>query len=181
MRAAGGTLQERLESSPAGRAAISALLAVLLISIFVSQLPASHLRDEAMRRAGPLLNATGLDQDWGMFAPEPRNQVLQLHARVTFADGTTDEWVLRPDDPVIGAYWDYRWLKWVELVTRDDHPGLWAPFAAWVARRVAEPGRRPVRVDLYRRFRQINPPGAAGASRGPWRDVRYYTLRGGSG
>jgi hypothetical protein len=178
VEAGGGTLQERLESSPPGRAAISALLAVVVLSILLSQLPASRLREQGMRAAGPVLNAAGLDQDWGMFAPEPRSQVLQLYARVTFDDGTSRDWYLRPDDPVVGAYWDYRWLKWVELVTRDDHPGLWKPFASWVARRVSGPGREPVHVELHRRFRQIRPPGAAGPSRGPWRDVRYYTVRG---
>lgn len=67
-------LQERLEARPAGRVLISAFLVVTLAAVCATNLPESRLRREALKPAGPFLRATGLDQDWRVFAPDPRSR-----------------------------------------------------------------------------------------------------------
>jgi hypothetical protein len=168
-------MQERLESSAVGRAGISTFLAVTVLSVVVWNLPESGLKREALRMASPYVIATGLDQNWGVFSPDPRRQSLDLVARVRYADGGRETVRVPRGDPVVGAYWDYRWWKWVEWSTTDAHQHLWEPTAMWFARRASAAGRQPVSVTLVRRWYDVLPPGA-GPSRTGWREYEYYTL-----
>ena len=59
----------------------------------------------------PFVEATGLDQNWGVFAPNPRRQGIELEARIVFADGTRAVWTHPKGDPVIHAYRTVRWRK----------------------------------------------------------------------
>jgi hypothetical protein len=128
-----------------------------------------------MRVAGPYLGATGLDQAWALFGPEPRRFSIELRARVTYADGTLETWRPPAGGALIDGYWDYHWQKWQEWVLDDGHRRLWRPAAEFVARERARGGRRPVRVTLVRLTTLNNPPGR-GPDHGPlvWRP--YYSL-----
>lgn len=168
-------MQERLESSVAGRAGISVFLAVTVLGLLVWNLPDSRLRSEALRVASPYVLATGLDQNWGVFSPDPRRQSLDLVARVRYADGGRETLRIPRGDPVVGSYWDYRWWKWVEWATTDAHQHLWEPTAVWFARRARAGGGEPVTVTLVRRWYDVLPPGT-GPSRTGWREYAYYTL-----
>lgn len=189
-----GDLQARVESSTAGRVLISLLAAVVVVSVALWNLPAgpgaegSALRRVSLAPVKPLVYALGLDQDWGVFAP-PRLTSIAVRARIAYSDGTTSEWAppVHTGD-LVGAYRDYRWVKFVEHVFPDDGRPLWRPFALWIARRhdggVGE--RRPVAVSLIRRFSALRPvirpgspqrPGAPGSGTGPLRQVTYYTMR----
>lgn len=151
------------------------LIAVLLLTLLVINLPNSHLRGQSLRVLGPVAHATGLDQDWGVFAPDPRRINLDLHALVTYADGSTSKWELPRGDPFVGSYWDYRWRKYMEIVRRDASKFLWPDFAAFVAR--TESGsRRPVKVELVRRWYEILAPGTGGPLRSRWHQYRFFTL-----
>jgi hypothetical protein len=75
---------------------------------------------------------------------------------------------------VVGSYWDYRWRKWAEWTSTDEHDDLWRPAADWFARRSAAQGRDPVTVTLVRRWRDLLPPGP-GPSRGDWQEYAFYT------
>jgi hypothetical protein len=167
-------LQERIEHSRAGRALISALIAVVLAAIVIANLPHSALERDGNRAARPFLLATGLDQDWSVFAPDPRSQVIDLEATVVFPGGTGELWRVPAGGPFVGAYWDYRWRKLEENLIADVHSDLWQGFATWVA------GQRvrsvvPSRVDLIRRFYDLYPPGRNPAH-SPWRSVAFYRL-----
>ena len=167
-------MQQRLESSPAGRAVISVFVAATVLCLVLWNLPDdSALQRETSRIVRPYMLATGLSQNWGVFAPNPRRETLAFEARVTYADGTTETKTVPRGGLLVGSYWDYRWRKWYEYVRGDDYKGLWQPAAAWFAARAEDEGRQPVRVTLVRRWRASLPPGD-GPSHGPWQEDAFY-------
>jgi hypothetical protein len=169
-------LQERLEARPAGRLLISAFLVVTLASIVVTNLPESRLHRDAMKAAGPLLRLTGLDQDWRVFAPDPRQTSLRIEARVRYDDGRVATWRPPSGGDLAGAYWDYRWRKWLENAIQDaKRRVLWKPAALFAAHELDGPGRRPRSVTLIRRWQDLRPPGAVPSARA-WKQYAYYRL-----
>ena len=167
-------MQERLESSRAGRALISAFLVATVLAIGVSNLPESEIRRQAGRVTDPYVNAVGLNQNWSVFAPDPRRQVVELRARVLYPGGKTRIWRVPRGNRFFGAYWDYRWHKWSEGVTAGNNK-LWAPAARWILRREQAERRDPFAVALVVRSYELRPPGA-GPARGPWRESEFYDL-----
>lgn len=169
-------LQERFESSDIGRSLISALIIVTLVSVIATQLPNSELKRVIVRADQHYINAIGLDQTWGVFAPDPRRSSLDLRATVRYADGSTGTWRLPRAEPFIGNYWDYRWRKWLENVVQESNRDeLFEPTAAWIARQTSRDGQRPIRVTLIRRVQPLPPPGKD-RDHGPWQQAAYYTL-----
>src|SRR5688500_7276572 len=98
-----GGLQRRLETSATGRAFLSGVIGFTLAAMLISNLPASELRRTGMKIFDPYLDATGLHQNWNLFAPDPRRSTLQLEARITFDDGSTTVWHPPTGDPVVGV------------------------------------------------------------------------------
>lgn len=166
------SVQERLESSTAGRVVISLFLLITVISLVVWNLPQSELKKQGLKPVRPYVNATGLDQNWGVFAPPPR-QLVVLEARIAYEDGVQRTWSLPRGGPVLDAYWDYRWRKYTEWARNDNRRYLWEPTAAWIARHERAQGRRPVTVVLSRRVTQLRPPGAGPSQEGP-KTFDYY-------
>ena len=173
-----GERPERLEVTRSGRAVISVFLLVTLAAIAVPNLPDSKVKSKILTPVGPYLTATGLDQNWSVFAPDSRRAVLTLVARVRYADGSTAEWRIPEGGPLLGAYWDYRWRKWAENVMTigGDAAGLQRPAAVWIAREMQRRGKRPVLVALVTRSSAVNPPGE-GRRHGPWLEDVFYRLR----
>ena len=158
---------------------ISAFLIVTLLALVATNMPSdSKIRREILRPGQTYLNATGLDQVWAVFAPDPRRLVLGMEARIRYADGTRHVWDIPRGNDVIDSYWDYRWQKWMENVIVDaSRNRLARRTAEFVARRERERGKRPVRVTLVRRWRDLRPPGTKGPDRSRRREVAVYTLR----
>jgi hypothetical protein len=167
-------VQERLESTPTGRLAISALIVVTVASVVIWNMPDSAIKGKALGVAGPYVRAAGLYQNWGVFSPDPRRHSLELVARIRYADGGEEMRSVPRGGRLVGGYWDYRWRKWAEWTSTDARSFLWEPAAAWFARRALTEARRPVQVTLIRRWRSTLPPGP-GPSRGPWREYAFYT------
>ena len=86
--AAGQSLQQRIEDSVPGRALISLLIVFTLLAVVVINLPDSALRRSLSKTTQPYLNAIGLDQAWGVFAPDPRRESIRLEVRLGYPDGT---------------------------------------------------------------------------------------------
>jgi hypothetical protein len=175
-------LQQRLESSRAGRLLISAFLAATLAGTLVANMPAGDLQREASKVTNPYMVAAGLDQSWTMFSPFPRTQILELEARVRYADGSVGVWRPPSDGALFGSYRDSRWRKFAEHAvlrepgSADGWPALWEPLARHVAR-TQQGGTAPVvSVTLVKRFADNLPPGQAGPGRTPFREQPYYTL-----
>ena len=163
----------RFESSAAGRALISVLVTVTVLVLVVVNMPASRLRDAAIGPAAWFVRATGLEQDWSVFAP-PRDLSLEVEARVDDADGTRSV-VRAPQRRGLGSYADYRWHKYEERMRLDDRAELWEPYARFVVARVRAQGGTPVRVTLVRRWAPTLPPGP-GPEREAWQEYPFYVL-----
>jgi hypothetical protein len=168
-------VQQRLESSTAGRIAISVFVLFTVFSVAVWNLPASDVKQKSLKVVRPYITLTSLDQNWGVFAPDPRRISIDMQARIRFADGSTSTLDLPRSNDVYGAYWDYRWRKWAEWIRQDAQNQLWKPAALWFARKAAVGGRQPIEVVLVRRWYELLPPGP-GPSRGPWQEYPFYTL-----
>src|SRR5213592_968446 len=102
MEAARGlsSLQERVERTTVGRIVISAFLVLTLITLVTANLPPSRLQDLLLSAEHPYLYGIALDQDWGVFAPDPRRETIDFTARVTFADGSQAIWKVPRRNPV---------------------------------------------------------------------------------
>jgi hypothetical protein len=168
-------LQDRIEEALLGRAMISAFVAITVVALVLWNLPDSDVRARALPVVEPYIWSTGLDQNWGVFAPDPRREVTNLVARATYADGRVEEFEFPRGDPLLFAYWDYRWRKWDEWAVGTEHQDLWQPTAAWFAREAADAGEAPLNVTLVKRSYALLPPGP-GPERGAWQENAYYTL-----
>ena len=165
-------LQERLEASDVGRALISAFVIVTLVVIVAANLPLSELKLKLVRVAEPYIDAVGINQVWGVFAPDPRRQVVALLARIHYGDGSTGIWEPPAGWPFPDSYRDVRWRRWLDAAFRED----FAEFtAAWIARVEADKGRDPVQVDLVKRSYLLFPPGTS-PDHSPWMEDVYYRL-----
>ena len=169
-------MQKRLESSPAGRMVITLFILVTLGGIVVWNLPDSELRQKGIRTYEPYMQALALDQNWAVFAPDPRRQVIDMEARIQYEDGTFATWTFPRGNPVFGEYWDYRWRKWLEYVIADARHELWRPAALLAARESRREKTVPVRVELIRRFYALTPPGVD-APPPRWQSFTYYQLK----
>lgn len=169
------TYQEKLESDPLGRASITGVIIFVLGTLLASNLPDSGLQRVIADVVRPVRNGVGLDQAWGVFAPDPRSTVYDFEARITYDDGTTARWRFPDGDPVISSYRDYHWQKFSESVRLDNQKQLWRPFAAWLAQLHDARDRHPVSVTLIRRWSDLNPPGT-NPDRGPWNSYEFFTL-----
>ena len=121
---------------------------------------------------GTVTQALGLEQDWALFAPDPRSFGVAVHATLTYRDGHTRRWDPPHNGLLIAPYRTYRWQKYVERLRADDYSGLWDPTARWLAR---EYGPNVVKVVLTRTFRDVAVPGT-GLSRPKAGTFDFYTL-----
>ncbi len=168
--------QSRFERSPFGRGILSVLILITLIAIVAINLPNSDLRRIIMKPGQPYLNALGLDQAWGVFAPDPRRSSIDVSGVVTYDDGRVAQWTLPRNGALIGSYTDYRWGKWEEfLIQPGVGSSLWLPAAQWVASQEVRPGHAIKRVVLVERYRQLFAPGVT-PSQGPTQRVVFYSL-----
>jgi hypothetical protein len=166
-------MQARLESSTAGRIAISVFVVVLLVGIVTANVPPSALQHRLLRLDHPLVYALGLDQNWNVFAPDPRRQVFDLQATVRYADGSLETWQPPSGGALVGAYWDYRWRKWLENVTQDQNAVIWKPAALYVAWTRRE--QHPVSVTLVRSWYDLPPPGHVRDAPN-WKSYDFYIM-----
>jgi predicted DCC family thiol-disulfide oxidoreductase YuxK len=168
--------QQRFEESPFGRGILSTLVLFSLLAIVAINLPGSDLRKQLLRPGQPYLNALGLDQNWSLFAPNPRRVVLDVSATVTYDDGRTAQWAFPHDGALLGTYRDYRWRKWQENLISPMNAGpLWRPAALWAATHETRTGHAVTRVALVERYASLLGPGVT-PSTGPTAQRVFYVL-----
>jgi hypothetical protein len=163
---------ERFERSTAGRVVLTALMAVLVAAVLVWNLPAGRPREALRPAAARVVLPVGLDQDWALFAPDPRGFSVGVYARITYDDGRERTWTPPRNGHVLAPYRTYRWQKYVERLRADDYGSLWEPTARWIA---DEAGPGVTRVVLVRTFRDAVVPGTDEA-RAPRKEFAFYTL-----
>jgi hypothetical protein len=160
------------------RALISLLLVFTIVTVVSHFIFAPKLQKALFTVTRPYASALGIDQNWGVFAPEPRPQTIQMRARIFYADGTAEWWDLPESNALVGEYVDYRWRKWLEYIV---NPGfrttLFQPLAAWLARTHTDAHHVPVRIAFVSRWFDLYAPGAVkGPLRSDWREAAYYTV-----
>lgn len=160
------------ERSAVGRALLTVVMVVTMGAIALWNLPDGRPRQEAREQIAPLLVPLGLDQDWSVFAPNPRAFTVGFLARVTLADGTTRIWQPPEVGKAVAPYSTYRWQKYDERVRADDYSAIWEDAARYVARDV---GGDVTRVELLREYQPVVVPGS-GQGEAPRQTVPFYEL-----
>jgi hypothetical protein len=154
--------QERVERTSLGQGMLSALILIILITAVAWCVPDSALRRTVRSVVAPIAYATGLDQYWGVFSPDPPRRLEYVDVVVTLRDGRVVVWNIPHGDPVIGHYSTYHWHKLKENLVRA--PSLQPGLARWVARSVAGPAGGATRVKIVLRTVSLPPPGSSVAS-----------------
>jgi hypothetical protein len=150
----------RFEDSSLGHAVISVVVLVVLGIGVVWSLPDAELKRRVLPVLQPIASATGLEQSWRMYAPEPQRQREFLDVRVTMADGAQRVWTNPRGDRVLGAFAWYHWQKVKENVVHE--PASRAGVAHWIVQRLTGPAERAVRVQMILRTESLPAPGTNG-------------------
>lgn len=163
---------ERFEQNPTAQGALTVIGAVLVGCVVLWNLPPGQPRTATRPAAGTVVQALGLEQDWALFAPNPRAYSVGVYATITHRDGRVERWVPPHNGLLLAPYRTYRWQKYVERLRGDDYSGLWEPTARWIAR---EHGADVTRVVLTRTFQEAKVPGTEGPRPALGR-FDFYTL-----
>ena len=137
--------------------ATSVLIVVILAIGVVRSLPDAAITRAVSRILDPIALATGLDQNWSVFAHIPPTHQEDIEVRVAMADGTERVWALPRADPILGVAFSHRWRKLKENLL--NAPQIRPDFVHWVVRQLIEPGDRAVHVDMLLLTVDIPPPG----------------------
>lgn len=163
---------ERFEQSPAVQGALTVVALLLVGSVVLWNLPAGRPRDATRPTVGTVVQGLGLEQDWALFAPNPRAYSVGVYATITHRSGRVETWEPPHNGLLIAPYRTYRWQKYVERLRGDDYSGIWEPTARWIAR---EHGSDVTKVVLTRTFQEAKVPGAGGPRPALGR-YDFYTL-----
>lgn len=163
---------ERFEQNPAVQGVLTVAGVTLVACVVGWNLPAGRPHDAVHPFAGTVVQVLGLEQDWALFAPDPRSFTVGVYATITYRDGHTERWTPPHNGLFLAPYRTYRWQKYVERLRADDYQGLWEPTARWIAR---QHGPNVVKVVLTRIFQDAQVPGTKGG-RPPAGKYDFYTL-----
>ncbi|MGB6205801.1 hypothetical protein [Mycobacterium sp.] len=155
------TIGPRFESSSFGQAAISGVIVLVLLIGVVWSLPDAEVKRRLAPVLQPIASATGLEQSWRMYAPDPPRRQEFLDVRVTLANGVQRAWTNPRGDRVVGAFAWYHWQKVKENVVHD--PASRAGVAHWIVRRLTGRSERAVRVQMILRTESLPAPGTNGS------------------
>jgi hypothetical protein len=166
-------LQQRFEESSPGQVFLSILFIAVIIGVFAWNLPPSRLATATSNTARPFIRAAGLDQNWELFAPVPRESSIDLRADVTLGDGQVRSWHPPKQGLFFEPYRSYRWWKWADYIRKDSYSNYWYQFSLWVAHMFAR--EHPSSITLVRLWRNSTPPGTSHVD--SWHSYAFYTLQ----
>jgi hypothetical protein len=147
-----------MERSRVGEFAISVVVVLVLTIGVVWSLPDAEFKRRLTPALQPLALATGLEQDWRMYAPEPLGRLEFVEVRVTMTNGVQRVWTTPRGDRVVGALAWYHWQKLKENLVRE--PTIRVGMAHWVVHRLTGPSERAARVQMILRTELLPAPGA---------------------
>lgn len=151
------TIGRRFERSRVGGFVISVVIVAVFTIGVVWSMPDAAFKRLLTPGLQPVATATGLEQDWRMYAPEPLRRVEYVEVRVTMADGAQRIWTNPRGDRVVGTFAWYHWQKLKENLVRE--PGIRAGLAHWVIRQLTRLTERAVRVQMTLRAESLPAPG----------------------
>jgi hypothetical protein len=152
---------------------LSAFVIFTIFGIGVWCLPGGTLQTRLAPVVRPYFLGAGLDQGWGVFAPEPRRMTSDLYARLDFPDGAETIWRYPTGNALVSDYRTYRWQKWAEHTAIDIRTILLAPAAQWLVRNEVRNGEHPVEVTLVQRW--ANTPAPGDHTPPQWQEDVLYT------
>ncbi|MCV7332977.1 hypothetical protein [Mycobacterium cookii] len=126
----------------------------------VWSMPDAEFKRRLLPVLQPVAVATGLEQDWRMYAPEPLGRLEFVEVRVIMANGVQRVWTPPRGDRVLGAFTWYHWQKLKENLVRE--PTIRVDMAHWVVRQVTELTERAARVQMVLRTELLPAPGTDG-------------------
>jgi hypothetical protein len=141
---------------------ISAFVTAALIIAVVWNLPDSAIKRDMTPGLQPLAIATGTEQAWRMYAPDPIRGIEILEVHVTMSDGSDRVWSFTKGDRLLGPFHWYHWQKLKEQAIRQ--PDIRAGLAMWVVRHLTTQGERAVHVQMLFRSQELPPPGEVATS-----------------
>jgi hypothetical protein len=119
----------------AARVVTNLMIVLWLLGLAVWNLPDAPIRRSAFASVRTPLLAVGLEQNWVVFAPDPRRESRYVYAELTWADGKTTRWGFPR-----GGWWSqwryYHWQKIAEALPSAEAARL-RRVAAWIAGREA--------------------------------------------
>jgi hypothetical protein len=148
----GQSVSERFERSSHGPLIITVGVVLFLLCEIGTNLPSSAIQRKESETTNRFARVLGVEQEWGVFAPDPRPTSLELEARITFEDGSRTTWHLPHGSPIGENLRYYRWRKWLERARSDSYSDIWAPTARWIASLYADRDSPVAQVQLVRRF-----------------------------
>jgi len=150
----------------ARRLAISAFLVVHLGAVAVVNLPGSALRQALVGPAAYYLVPIGLDQAWGMFAPNPVLHPMTLEATTVDREGIRRTFVFpkMTDFSIWEAMPRVRHSKYASNCGVPQNTAIREFAVRHAIRQLGIPaGAFPVEAELLFQVRETPPPGAAPA------------------
>ena len=174
-----GAIQERLESSVAGEAVVSGIVVMVLLIGVVWSLPSSTIQRSITPSIRPAALAFGLDQSWGVFAPNPPRSATAIEVHVLVdEDATQRTWRPPHGNSVYGQYSWYRWQKLKESVLNPASGFDRSDFVHWVVREITDPNEHPTYVEVVERIDTLPPPGSSAPSKRSFKLVYSERLSG---
>lgn len=135
--------------------AISVLvIAVVLVGV-IGSMPKSTIKSTVAPVVAPIARASGLDQSWGVFSPNPPRIITEIEVHVVMSNGDDRVWRLDADRSLP----EYRWRKLKEAVIK--HKALRPGFAQWVVGQVTDGTEtlRPAHVLIIMQTETLPLPG----------------------
>ncbi len=161
-----------------GRRALNLFLLWHIAAVTLWLLPSDwRIVQTLVPEGGPVrayLIATGFQQSWQMFSPNPDNTDTTLQAAITYRNGAQRIWAF-PRMKDMGYEERYRRERVRKLVEVGKYePSLWPALARYAARACNDRPQNgpPVLVTLTRILREIPPPGQTAP---PARAETFYT------
>lgn len=145
--------KSRVNWSRLREVATSVLVAAIVAVSVLSSVPTSAIKGFVAPVLTPVVRASGLDQGWGMFAPNPPRVFAQLEVHVIMSDGKDRVWYLSEDRSMPGLYW--RKIKEEVIKRKEFRAGL----AYWVVRQMTGKNERPARVVMIAQIETLPLPG----------------------
>ena len=122
----------------------------------------------------PYMVLTGLDQNWGLFAPIPLSLNCRVEAEITYADGFMTVWKFPLPQDFGHSYFKERDRNWGNSSIRmNANFALWPDAARYVARLNNNRSSPPASIKFVRYWAQIGPPGYHGPE--PWENYAFFT------
>src|SRR5579862_5767533 len=113
------------------KAAISAFVLWQLLMVTFWLMPDSATQRFLLRTLRDYMWATGSDQNWNMFSPNPASTDVYMSALITYQDGTQKTWLFprMHNLGVVQKYQQERFRKFIENAHLDANSAVW-PYAA---------------------------------------------------